>query len=197
MKHEKGTDRIGVGILVIGLLGTLMWACSIFSLPNHAFLSVDRLTYKISNSSYEVPVKVTDITKGTEKEPIYTLKIAGTNNAAAIPESLYMDYIGEGNNTIMVQKSSIDIIMAAAWFGTSDANGYSYTWDRVVYPWEGELIAFTEQDVIAASDAIVDTKGSPEMAEPERLFEYNWFSTGWVFGNDEENGYKQVNELTD
>ena len=48
---KKVLTRIGVGILVIGLLGTLMWACSIFSLPNHAFLSVDRLTYKISNAS--------------------------------------------------------------------------------------------------------------------------------------------------
>ena len=139
MKKARVLKRILTCIAVVTLI-VLVWQ------GIHAFSTWDR-RYAFEAKTYEeqVSVQVKEIRKEAEKEPIYVIHMVYGN--FTIPESVYEKYIGNGNNTITVRFSSLEIYEARSWLGSSFNTSTTYTFLRLSLPFEEPVPEFSNAEI--------------------------------------------------
>lgn len=135
---------------------------------------VDQLRYDIVKSEGMAKVEVLDVFKQKGKETLYKIHVtyeeAGfpdsfrEKDTLTIPESVYLEHVGEGNNAVTVKLESLYVFKGALRFSLNSglvmsfdvSEGYGVTGKAMhihTLPWEEEK-HFTDEDVIQLAEYV-------------------------------------------
>lgn len=133
--------------------------------------TLDDLRYCIETEQKIRKVEVIDIVKEKDKEPMYRLEIELYSSPVIIPESVYMEYIGEGNNAITVTAETLSIYYGYDYSGYnkifpcyetdfSKKDGYfkCIYISSVVFPWEDVETYWTDERIIKKAEDLIANK---------------------------------------
>ena len=113
----------------------------------------NRVAYKTKSYDKKVNVEVDHIYKEKGKETIYEIDTWYNDENISIPESMYLEYIGDENNTITVRYEELYIYLATAKFGYSFDKSVVWSFTRTFYPWESTK-TFSTEEIESAIEAI-------------------------------------------
>ena len=145
-----------IGFLIAGLL-SLWVAIDTDGMPN--FVSEDRIAYEAYSETEQVRVEVVEVMREKDKEPIYRLAIDGNRiNTIELEESVFLEYIGEGNNTISIQVETLRFYIDDSLFkwDIDFTDYYICRLCRIAYPWEEPVEPFSQEEKEMALAALLE-----------------------------------------
>ena len=177
-----------VALICIALIGWISW----HEIGNEVLLHEGRFRYGIATEEAKWSVEVLEVVREKGKEPIYIVGLNGSKlkvNGHELTEAEYKKYIGEGNNTITVKKSTINLWLSKNPFNDDLEYAWLYKADRVQYPWSEPLIEFTDEDAKNLVAAFI-ADGAKDIELP---FACDWWTELDSRGiSDDKNNSKSV-----
>lgn len=143
-----------IAVCAIGVLASAITA--IQAIGGGLFNYESKVAYKTRSWETQDTVEVKHIAREKGKEAIYTIDTFWAGEVE-IPESIYLEYIGEDNNTVTVRIEDLDIYVAAKWIGLSFDKSALRGLSRVSYPWEEAPQKFTDVEIVEVINAIEET----------------------------------------
>lgn len=172
MKKSHETWSVWSVLILVGLAMFVVAVVTVVLLGLSGSISItdyeNRIAYKTEYYEKQQKVKVENISKEKGKEAIYT--ISTFSGEAEIPESIYLEYIGDENNTITLRVEELSIYVATSMFGLSFDESEIRCLERISYPWEDCPQKFSDEEIDEVVKAIKGT------VQPEDLLSGNTYS---------------------
>lgn len=126
--------------------------------------TLNDLRYTIKSEQVVRKVEVKEVIREKNKEPMYKINYGPSN--VTIPESVYMEYIGEENNAITVIIEELAIYYGYKTRGIgyetdfSKKDGkYYYMYECVtIFPWEDVDIYWTKERILKEAERLIEDK---------------------------------------
>lgn len=125
------------------------------------------LRYFIESEQKIRKVEVIDIIKEKDKETQYKLDVEFCSRTVIIPESVYMEYIGEGNNAITVTAETLAIYYGYKYFilpdyetdfSKKDGDFRCIYISSTVFPWENVDTYWTKERILKEAEELIADK---------------------------------------
>lgn len=183
-----GTACFGISFVCIVLFALYMLVYFVYNETGPHRFNQDTIAYQITTDEVRTLVTVKQVYREKGKEDIYLIDFANAlHDEVEIPASIYMQYIGDDNNTITLTKTTLSIAVAAVEFGTSFNEARLYQVYRYNLPWENDDIEFTQANAICFMEMLRDDKYNFQFRELPFNFEYS--AKGWAHSNVLDRGY--------
>ena len=192
---EKLGWAAGITLLCLFVVFILYSAASlVYDIHGPFAFNANTIAYQNTDYSIRTKVAILDVVREKDKEPMYTIEFTDVGRKYEIPESTYMEYIGEDANAITINASKISMAVKAGRFGTTWDEAKTYAVYRYKTPWESGTISFTQQEVQQFYDMLCENKQG--VSSDDLSFKYNRYTTGWAFDIDEKESYIEWSNRT-
>lgn len=129
--------------------------------------TLDDLRYSVESEQAIRKVEVTDIIKEKGKETLYKLDVQFCSSPVTIPESIYMEYIGDENNAITVTSETLAIfygyknlpeIRYETDFSKEKGNFKCIYIGATIFPWENADTYWNKERVLKEAEELIADK---------------------------------------
>ena len=197
LKNIGGTLVVIAGAILIlfAIFGFIaMIAEVVYDMNAPLSFNENHVAYKIKDYQIRSEVEVLEIIREKDKEPISNITLIDIDKKMEIPESTYMEYIGEGNNALTIDASCVKLAVKTAKFGFSWEKAKTYSVYRYKMPWTEDTISFTENEAQQFFDMLSDDKKCFRFYNLP--FECSSYGTGWDFDIDQDESYTEWSNRT-
>lgn len=128
--------------------------------------TLEDMRYVVESEQEIRKVEVLDVIREKNKEAMYKIDLNYGPSPVTIPESTYMEYIGEGNNAITVTEETLTIYYGYKKWGIGFETDFSkengdfkcQCIGATVFPWEDTDTYWTEERILKKAEKLIANK---------------------------------------